>query len=289
MLRHGPGPNDSSEENPPFVGAARGDVRRPLRRSWVTDPLGRRSAPTEGLDVDALRLPACPLDCGPLRRISRRGGASAAIFGRPRALRALARRGTLRRERGGLAEGNRHAISAFSPPARSSTRGDRGRRLADREGALGHVTPLADLPVGGWVASSQRKTRASAWALRAMLRASKGDEVGARADMALVTTADPPPARARAVFAEALLFVRSHDRAALREVLDRCRALLMRASTPTERYVARALDAMLLADGSAYRAAGDLPQRSIDPVLERWTTCFAPEALPFSACAGRLG
>ncbi len=158
-------------------------------------------------------------------------------------------------------------------------------RSRDRDEALARVDGAVEAPVGWFFRGSQRRIALAAQGLRAFLRASAGDEAGAREDIAALR-ADPeaaPGELARAALAEALLLDRAGDRAGLRALLARSRSLLLAAAPLRERALLRAYEAMLEASPtSVYRQQGDRPAPGDEAAaITAWVACYAPNAAPF--------
>ena len=161
-----------------------------------------------------------------------------------------------------------------------------------RDEALARVEPAIAGPFGPVFQGGARAAARDARGLRAFLRASAGDEAGAREDIAALRAAEgvEPRLAARAELAAAILLDRAGDRAALREHLDRFRALLFEAAAPHERALLRAYDAMLSAPSTTvYRRKAD--EAAPDPddgehAVRRWVATYAPNAAPFAWVAG---
>jgi hypothetical protein len=158
-------------------------------------------------------------------------------------------------------------------------------RRGDRDAALARIAPAIEEPVGRLFAGRERRVIVNARALRAFLRASAGDEAGAREDIAAVRAAEDvePTLLARAALAEAMLLDRKGDRAALREIVDRSRALWLSACPRHERALARAYEAMLDAGAApVYRQKASLGgEASADDAVAAWVAKMAPNAAPF--------
>jgi hypothetical protein len=158
-------------------------------------------------------------------------------------------------------------------------------RRGDREEALARVAPAIDAPEAPWFRGAQRKVAIAARGLRAFLRASAGDEAGARADIEAVRAASDvqPNTRARAALAEALVVEKSGDRAALRELLEKWRPLVVEAGGTRDRALWRALEAMSDASqASVYRQKGDRAAADDEAAaIAAWVARYAPNAAPF--------
>jgi hypothetical protein len=164
-------------------------------------------------------------------------------------------------------------------------------RRGDRAEAMARVDEALAAPVTGIFAGGQRSPVASARALSAFLRASSGDEARARADLeaARALPEAEPAAMARAALAEALLLEHGGDRAALRALVDRSRALWSQSCGRPDRALARAYEAMLDA-GSApvYRQqAGRAEGGARVAATADWVARYAPSAAPFVRTAAR--
>lgn len=162
-------------------------------------------------------------------------------------------------------------------------------RRGARDEALARVEPAIAEPIGWLFRASQRTTAHAARGLRAFLRASAGDDAGARDDIAALRAQDDVESSAlvRAALAEAFLLDRAGDTAALREHLARSRALVLEAASPHERALLRAYEAMLEADaGSVYRRKGDRAAASDAGAVAAWVAGYAPNAAPFVRAVG---
>jgi hypothetical protein len=164
-------------------------------------------------------------------------------------------------------------------------------RRGDVDGALRHIDAAILPPPRATAQVHDRFQRDNALAIRAFLRASKGDREGARKDIATLRAAEqvPPQAQARAALAEAMLLESAGERAALRELLAKERALLAEATSPRERAIVRAYQRMLaLPPTTVYRQA---PRREAErtpgeePPLAEWMARVAPGAAPFVRAA----
>ena len=156
--------------------------------------------------------------------------------------------------------------------------GDRDRALAELDAAVAG-------PVGRLFRGGQRLAILQAHSMRSFLRASAGDEPGARADIALVR-AEPdvePTLVARVTLAEARLLDEDGDRAALAALLAQSRSLLLEAGSRRERALVRAYETMLeTSAASVYRRKGDrTPTSDEAAATAAWVTRFAPNAAPF--------
>src|SRR6185437_3408524 len=157
-------------------------------------------------------------------------------------------------------------------------------RRGDRTEATAQADQAATEPVGRWHRGAQLGVVRAARGLRAFLRASTGDESGARADVETLR-ADPdaaPAHLARAALAEALLLDRAGDRAGLGALLLRHRALILGAAPLRERALLRAYEAMLEAGAtSVYRQPGDRePVGEGAAQIAAWVAFYAPGAAP---------
>jgi hypothetical protein len=124
-------------------------------------------------------------------------------------------------------------------------------------------------------------------AIRAFLRATKGEAEGAREDIGYIrkTASAPPTALGCAAVAEAILLERAGDKAALRELLDRERTVLLEGTSPRERAIVRAFQRMLRAPTtSVYRkSAPREPEGAAgeEPAVADWVAKIVPSAAPF--------
>jgi hypothetical protein len=155
---------------------------------------------------------------------------------------------------------------------------------ADVGEALRRADAAARLPITGLARGSQRSFIQVARSLRAILRASQGDEAGVAEDLAYLRAAAnlAGPFRIRCALAELVLLDHKGDRAGLRVAVDAYRPLLSPEGYGFERALVRAYEAMLLAgERSAYRSAVEAPNASSDNRLVRWVRSIAPNAVPF--------
>jgi hypothetical protein len=128
--------------------------------------------------------------------------------------------------------------------------------------------------------------RGVALALRALIRAAKGETDQARLDIARARTHGSaiPSGLARAELAEAMVLAKAGDRPALERHLEKNRTLL-RQLAPRERAAARALERFALAgdqppmhaDAPLARACGEVPS------LSTWLANVLPIDLPLAA------
>jgi len=164
-------------------------------------------------------------------------------------------------------------------------------RRGDLQAALIRVESALARPPGLLTRAQEHPHLATARATRALLRASLGDQEGARADAEAVRRLPwaPAEALARAEVAEAIALERDGDREALGAHLARKRTLLLDSTTPRERAVVRAYQRMLAAPrtsiyrrGGARDAAEGPGARGQEPTLADWITRVAPAAAPFA-------
>jgi hypothetical protein len=199
-----------------------------------------------------------------------------------------------------ITRGRLPEAEALLDHAEASTRIGYLRRVVDlqravialRRGELASAMQRADAalarPLGLLTRGQERVHLTAAHALRALLRASSGDERGAREDIAAARRSPDatPDTLARAELAEAVVLERSGDRGALRDHLSRERSLLLGYTAPRERAVARAYQRMLEARrSSVYReGAPREPQRAAgdEPTVADWMATVAPAAAPFA-------
>lgn len=124
-----------------------------------------------------------------------------------------------------------------------------------------------------------------AHALRAFVRASLGDEQGARADIDTIRGAPASDdALARVTLAEALLLEKAGKREELRLLLAERGGLLLEHTHPRERAIVRAFQRMVRSDkSSVYRRAEARrsAQESEEPTLADWVAKVAPGAASF--------
>lgn len=163
--------------------------------------------------------------------------------------------------------------------------------IAIRRGSLADAEAFADVAIAvplGWLGrlhAALQKTNAHG--IRAMVRASTGDEAGARSDIAEVRR-DPhalPQSLARAALAELLLLERAGDRAAIARSLQKERRLLLEATDPRERAIVRGLQRLLKTPpSSVYRVQADRPTAPAgaeELALDDWVQAIAPRVAPF--------
>jgi hypothetical protein len=171
--------------------------------------------------------------------------------------------------------------------------------LAVRKGDLDAALPRVEAAIArrpGLLSAQQDRIHiAGAHAMRALIRASKGDRAGARADIAFVRASGeaPPEALARAEVAEAIAIEGEGDREALAAHLAKERRLLLDYTAPRERAVVRAYQRMLKAPKTTvYRRAAprDEEARAGDePTVADWIAKIAPAAAPFVRVARPSG
>ncbi|MFO0756923.1 MAG: hypothetical protein U0359_10545 [Byssovorax sp.] len=126
----------------------------------------------------------------------------------------------------------------------------------------------------------------AAHGLRAFVRASLGEPVGAWQDIAVLRERPGASAEslARASLAEAVILARTGERDRLRLLLDRDKALLLENLHPRERAIVRAYQRMVrVATTSAYRVSASREEESTrdEPALVDWVAKVAPSAAPF--------
>lgn len=161
--------------------------------------------------------------------------------------------------------------------------------IAMRRGDMKAALDLADkavaarTPLRGKLLASIHRSHAIA--LRSLLRASLGDDAGAKADIAAIAASPDatPQASARAALAEAVLLQRSGDKEALRAHLAKHRVLLSEAAEPRERAIVRAYQRMLRTTATTpYRKKlTDKPMEGEEPALEDWIARVDPAAAPY--------
>ena len=125
-------------------------------------------------------------------------------------------------------------------------------RRGDVDGAVAHCDAAIAVPVGpSWAGKPIQLVHAQA--IRGLLRAARGDRDAARADIEAVRTSDnaAPEALARSALAEAILFERAGDRAALRALLEEQHELCSRDRTRASARLSRAYQRMLRATSTS--------------------------------------
>ncbi|AKT37989.1 hypothetical protein [Chondromyces crocatus] len=164
--------------------------------------------------------------------------------------------------------------------------------LALRQGALKdglrHADGALSQPLGRNSHDEQPHV-SIAQGLRALLRASTGDDDGARRDTEAVlgNAHATPEALARAELATAISLERAGDRTALATHLQARRTLLLEHTHPRERAIVRGYLRMLKArTTSIYRETAEQPP-SDEPPNADWLTQLAPGAAPFVPEAAR--
>jgi hypothetical protein len=164
-------------------------------------------------------------------------------------------------------------------------------RRGDLDAALARVEAALARPVRLLTAAQERSHLTGARAMRALIRASRGDREGARADVAAVRADPEAPAEAlaRAEVAEAVALERSGDRDALAAHLAAKRTLLLDATAPRERAVVRAYQRMLKASRtSVYRRGATHEAEEAagsEPTVASFIAKVAPAAAPFARAA----
>jgi hypothetical protein len=160
-------------------------------------------------------------------------------------------------------------------------------RRGDTVKALARLDAAIDRPLGGYARENAMYQIEAAHALRAFTRASLGDAVGARRDIAAVRGRAGASAEslARVSLAEAIVLERTGGRDELRALLDRDKGLLLESCHPRERAIVRAYQRMVrVTTQSAYRAAPAREreeQGGDEPLLIDWVTKVVPGAAPF--------
>ncbi len=266
-----------------------------------------RPGPSEPFDLGAWLLSALPsmlpalVICGGLLALVLRGRRVNAASARHQ---AALQASTAHLEAGRYEEAEQ-AVESLSrsrlPQFRRAYHAQRAEiaaRRGDRAEATARLDEAMTAPVGRWYRGAQEGVVRAARGLRAFLRASAGDEAGAREDVAtLRADAQATPAQlARAALAEAMLLDKAGDRAALGELLSRHRALILAAAPARERALLRAYEAMLESSpASVYRQQGDREAPGEDAAeIAAWVAWHAPSAAPFvrtgtAAAAGATG
>jgi hypothetical protein len=170
-------------------------------------------------------------------------------------------------------------------------------RSGDLEEARRSLDVALALPLGLVSRDASRRTRSEARALRAFVRASLGDVVGARADIAAVRGDEGASyashqALARVTLAEAVLLDRAGDRTRLKDLIHEHEELLLEHTSPRERALVRAMRRMVSVTekGSIYRQRESPKRRRArgkDARLSDWVARIAPEAAPYVRDQGR--
>lgn len=159
-------------------------------------------------------------------------------------------------------------------------------KRGDLEGALARADQALSRPLGVLSSDEDRLQVVGTHGIRALVRASRGDAPGARADIASVR-ADPlatPETLARAELAEAVVLERSGDRDALRAHLVGARRILLEHALPRERALVRAYQRMLeVRPASIYRKGPREPARREREQLSvaEWIAIVDPDAASF--------
>jgi hypothetical protein len=183
-------------------------------------------------------------------------------------------------------EADRHLIEAErsnSPMLRITTKIVRAKlcvQRAELNHALQHLDAVlaARLP---WLGRFHAKlATASASGTRAFVRALRGDQAGARADLAALEQLPlkRPDALASAALANAVLLLKAGDRTALREFLDKNRTLLFEFTSPRERALVRALSWSSRQRDFAYRTPMRSQARGTHQGLDAWLDTVLPGA-----------
>jgi chemosensory pili system protein ChpA (sensor histidine kinase/response regulator) len=173
--------------------------------------------------------------------------------------------------------------------------------LAVRAGALEvaefHLGVAIAAPLGLLGRGRSRRTLQEARSLRALVRAARGYEAGAREDIAEVrgVRRAKKSALRRAALAEAIDLNRRGDRAGLKELLDRERHRIDKLTRPWERALAAALQQIAHeAEGaSVYRqrapglpASSAAPAVGADPELDAWVAEILKDRAPVDPARG---
>ena len=183
-------------------------------------------------------------------------------------------------------EAERHLIEAERSNAsmlRITTRILRAQlcvQRAELDEALRHLDAVlaARLP---WVGRFYAKlATASARGIRAFVRALRGDQAGARADLAALeqSTLKRTDALASAAVANAVLLLKAGDRPGLREFLEKNRTLLFEFTSPRERALVRALSWSSRKRDVAYRTPVRSDARGTPHGLDAWLDAVLPGA-----------
>jgi hypothetical protein len=187
---------------------------------------------------------------------------------------------------GRIEEAERHLIEAERSHAsmiRITTKIVRGQlcvHRAELSEALLHLDAAlaARLP---WLGRFHAKLAiASARGTRAFVRALRGDQAGARADLAALERLPlkRPDTQVSAALANSVLLLRAGDRSALREFLDRHRTLLFEFTSPRERALVRALSWSSRKRDTAYRTPMRTEARRPQQGLDAWLDAVLPGA-----------
>jgi hypothetical protein len=169
-------------------------------------------------------------------------------------------------------------------PAHRQLIGMQRALVALRRGALASALPELDALLEAHIKPREAE---GAYALRAFVRASLGRHDDARRDIASVRANEHarPESLARAGLAEAMVLFGTGERDALRELLQRDRALILENNHPRERAIARGLQRYLQSSASSvYRVAGPRdgdPPAGDEPELAEWVRRVAPGVAPF--------
>ncbi|MGE0787788.1 MAG: hypothetical protein AB7S26_19085 [Sandaracinaceae bacterium] len=146
--------------------------------------------------------------------------------------------------------------------------------------ALEHIEAALVLPMSWLSRSEEGLQRISALAIRAFLRAARGDAELAKEDIDAVRAAEhkTPDALARVALAEAVTLQRRGQRAALREHLRVHRTLLASHTNGRERLLVRGLERMLASQpDSVYRTPAEVDTA----VPDGWLSEIAPGVASF--------
>lgn len=160
-------------------------------------------------------------------------------------------------------------------------------RRGDLDPALARLDAALARPLDGYARENALYQIEAAHALRAFVRASRGDAEGARRDIAAVRgrRGAGSESLARVALAEAIVLERTGGRDELRALLDREKGLLLESTHPRERAIVRAFQRMVrVTTQSAYRTSTrreEEAERGDEPQLLDWVARVAPAAAPF--------
>ena len=157
-------------------------------------------------------------------------------------------------------------------------------RRADAKKAEKHAEAAMVAGRGFWTADAEKAQECVAQAIRAIARASMGEEAVALEDVRSVRASDASTTEAlgRAAVAEAIVLAKKDDRDALAKCL-RSAAPLLDYIAPRERALLRAFRRMIeVRAGSVYREPGRQaePDRE-EPMLGEWVAQIVPQAAAF--------
>jgi hypothetical protein len=153
------------------------------------------------------------------------------------------------------------------------------------EGAIAAIGPALETRTRLYTVSAERMLQASAYGVRAVAHAMKGDAAGVAADAAAAESYAEalPDAFARARLARMMIAARAGDMVALSKGLATDGSLMLENTMPRERALVRALRTMARGRGrSVYREPSRPTDGNVPGALAAWIAQVAPEAAAYA-------